>query len=137
MPWGSTLGEVRTYVHRGAEFDPDRWFAGLKAGRTFGSNGPALDFTVDDSLPGTELKRNRGDHLNVFAKVRSHEKTGAPAVLRLVSNDGALKELAAKGNEMELSLRVEVPLEGSLSSSLLTTGAEREGGRKGRQSIRQ
>ena len=54
IPWGSTLGEVRTYVHTGDKFDVDDWFRAFKAGHTFVSNGPALEFTVDGELPGTE-----------------------------------------------------------------------------------
>ena len=38
-PWGSTIGEVRTYVHTGAQFDVDTWFRNLKAGHTFVING--------------------------------------------------------------------------------------------------
>ena len=59
-PWGSTIGEVRTYVHLGDKFDVDNWFRQFKAGHTFVSNGPALEFTVDGELPGTELTRSPG-----------------------------------------------------------------------------
>lgn len=113
VPWGSSLGEVRTYVHTGPAFDPDQWFADLKAGRSFVSNGPALDFTVDESLPGTELQRKRGDRITVFAKVRSHEKIGLPEVLRVVSGDGVAKEVSAESNQTELSVRTEIRLERS------------------------
>ena len=113
VPWGSSLGEVRTYVHTGAEFDPDRWFAGLKAGRTFVSNGPALDFTIDGQWPGAELQRKRGDRLKVFARVRSHEKIGLPQAVRLVSNDGLVHETKATNRETVLTIEAEIPLEGS------------------------
>ena len=113
VPWGSTLGEVRTYVHTGAEFDPDRWFASLKAGRSFVSNGPALDFTIDDNLPGTELARKRGDSIKIVARVRSHEKIGLPQVLQLVSNDGIVHEATARKNQTELSFVIDAPLEQS------------------------
>lgn len=113
VPWGSTLGEVRTYVQTGDGFDPDRWFAGLKAGHTFVSNGPALDFTIDGSLPGADLQRKRGDRIRVQAHVRSHEKIGLPLGLRLVTNNGLVKETLAQAGESELRLQVELALEQS------------------------
>lgn len=113
VPWGSTIGEVRTYVHTGSDFDPDRWFAGLKAGRSFVSNGPALDFTIDAHLPGTELQRNPGDQIQLSARVRSHEKIGLPQVVQIVSNDGIVRQILAKRDNQELSLSFDFTLEHS------------------------
>lgn len=42
FPWGSTIGEVRTLAYTGNNFNADTWFAALKAGNTFVTNGPAL-----------------------------------------------------------------------------------------------
>lgn len=113
VPWGSTLGEVRTYVYTGAKFDPDRWFASMKAGHSFVSNGPALDFTIDDNLPGSELKRKRRDSIKILARLRSHEKIGLPQALQLVSNDGIAHEVTATQNQTELSFCIETTLEQS------------------------
>ncbi|MCK5705742.1 MAG: CehA/McbA family metallohydrolase, partial [Cyclobacteriaceae bacterium] len=55
VPWGSTLGEVRTFVYTGNTFSADAWFEGLKSGHTFVSNGPALFLDADGALPGTEI----------------------------------------------------------------------------------
>ena len=51
VPWGSTLGEVRSFVYTGDTFSADAWFEGLKSGHTFVSNGPALFLEADGSLP--------------------------------------------------------------------------------------
>ena len=113
VPWGSTMGEVRTYVHTGPKLDPDRWFACLKEGRTFVSNGPALEFTVDGKPPGTTLPKKRGDRVRAAAKVRCHPKIGPLRALRLVSNEGTLKEVKPAGGEEALSVELRLPLERS------------------------
>ena len=111
VPWGSTIGEVRTFVHTGETFDLDGWFAGLEAGRTFVSNGPALDFTVNGQLPGSEIEVDGKSSVKVRARAWGHEKVGLPQVLELVSNDGTLREVRRRNsNSNELSLEVEVDI---------------------------
>jgi hypothetical protein len=112
-PWGSTIGEVRTYVHAGATFDVDTWFRNLKAGRTFVSNGPALEFTVDDALPGTELTRSRNARVKVHARARGHALIGLPTVLRVEGPSGVLKEIEVQSGESELAIELEHGVENS------------------------
>ena len=110
VPWGSTMGEVRTYVHTGKDFDPDLWFAGLKEGRTFVSNGPALDFTVDGQRAGTVIRKAKGGTLIARARLRSHPRIGLPAALRIVSNDGVVTETREGA---VLTLETKIPLDRS------------------------
>jgi hypothetical protein len=93
VPWGSTIGEVRTYVYTGEKLDMDAWFAGLKAGNTFVSNGPAIEFTVDGKLPGTELTKSAGETVHVKARAWGHPKVGLPRALTIVSNEGVVREI--------------------------------------------
>lgn len=106
-PWGSTIGEVRTYVHAGETFDVDRWFRNFKAGHTFVSNGPALEFTVDDELPGTELTRSAGARLKIRARVLGHAGIGLPTVLRVEGPGGIIKEIKSDQGEPELTFELE------------------------------
>jgi len=56
VPWGGTVGEVRVYAHLGDEaFSADGWFEALEKGRTFVTNGPMIEFTVDEALPGEQV----------------------------------------------------------------------------------
>ncbi|MCB1094084.1 MAG: CehA/McbA family metallohydrolase [Verrucomicrobiae bacterium] len=105
-PWGSTVGEVRTFVHCGPTLNLDSWFQNLKAGHTFVSNGPALEFTIDDQLPGTELARNAGDKVRIKARVLSHPAIGVPTSLTLVGNEGVLLEVLNpdKANSLIINL---------------------------------
>ena len=92
-PWGSTVGEVRTFVHSGPTLNLYTWFQNLKAGHTFVSNGPALEFTVDDQLPGSELAKKAGDKISIKARVLSHPAIGRPTSLTLIGNEGVLSEV--------------------------------------------
>ena len=109
-PWGSTIGEVRTYVHTGAELDINTWFENLGKGHTFVTNGPALEFTVDGQLPGTELNLKSGDKVRVMARVLSNPAIGVPKALTLVGNKGVIKEIAnpEKASTLTIDLEQEI-----------------------------
>jgi hypothetical protein len=124
-PWGSTIGEVRTYVHTGGQFDVDSWFRNFKAGHTFVSNGPALEFTVDGKLPGTQLDRAEGDMVKVHARVLGHPGIGLPKMLTVETPDEATTSKAT-GGDQELSLDFEYRVESShwiMASATCDNGA--------------
>ena len=113
-PWGSTIGEVRTYVYTGDTLDLDTWFENLGRGHTFVSNGPALEFTVDGELSGSELRRNAGDTVTVRARAWGHDKVGQPATLVLVGNEGPVREVKrVAGADDGLELEVKIPVQRS------------------------
>src|SRR5262245_28696537 len=64
-------GGDRVYVHSGAPLSYERWIEGLKAGRSFVTNGPMLTFTVDDEEPGQVLKLGEKPKVRVKATARS------------------------------------------------------------------
>lgn len=117
IPWGSSLGEVRTYVHTGDALDVDRWFAGLEVGRTFVSNGPALQFHINGQLAGSEIKFDKAGTLQIQARAWGHPGVGVPEELELVSNKGVIKRVRRamgdpRGNS-ELSINATVDVERS------------------------
>jgi hypothetical protein len=112
-PWGSTIGEVRTYVHTGERFDVDDWFRNFKAGHTFVSNGPALELTVDGELPGTELKRSPGARVKIQARALGQARVGLPTALRVEGPHGVVKEVTKTGAEAELAIELEHRIESS------------------------
>ena len=56
------VGMNRVFVHSGPRLDYRAWLAALKAGRTFASNGPLLEFTVNGREAGDELALPDGPH---------------------------------------------------------------------------
>lgn len=94
IPWGSTLGEVRTYVYTGDSFSADYWFEGLKSGRTFVSNGPALFLEVDGNLPGREIIRNNGFTSKVSVGAYSHPNIGTIDRVEIYNTDGLVQKIS-------------------------------------------
>lgn len=114
-PWGSTIGEVRTYVHTGPKFDVDAWFDQFKKGHTFVSNGPVLEATVDDKLPGSEITKRKGETVVAVVRAKGQAIVGRPKKLTLAGSDGVLKEVEANKDAPAdvLELRYEMPVERS------------------------
>lgn len=106
-PWGSTIGEVRTYVHTGRTFDVDNWFRNFKAGHTFVSNGPALEFTVNDELPGSELKIPAGKKVRLRATALGQAVVGLPRQLTIEGTNGTVKEVKSDQGKPELAIQME------------------------------
>jgi hypothetical protein len=69
---GSNLpGGDRVYVRLDGPLTYEAWIAGLKAGRSFVTSGPMLEFTVNGSEPGTVLKLGEKPKVRVKAAARS------------------------------------------------------------------
>src|SRR5207249_4410256 len=56
----------RVFVQVEGNFTYDSWIAGLRAGRTFISNGPLLELTVDGKQPGSSVQAS--ERLRVKAR---------------------------------------------------------------------
>jgi TolB protein len=54
------IGTTRVYVHVPPPFTFERYLAALKAGRSFVSTGPLLQFSVDNVMPGDAIKASGG-----------------------------------------------------------------------------
>jgi hypothetical protein len=91
MPWGSTIGEVRTYAYVGPDFSADRWYAAVKDGHTFVTNGPMLEFTVGDVIPGDEIQLSVPGKVRVHARGWAPESIGAPKVVEVVANGQVIR----------------------------------------------
>ncbi|ACB75493.1 hypothetical protein Oter_2210 [Opitutus terrae PB90-1] len=65
------LGSNRTYAHTGSVTGFDAWLAAIKAGRSFVTNGPILEFEVDNHRSGDVIEFNGSRQVRVRAKARS------------------------------------------------------------------
>jgi hypothetical protein len=106
IPWGSTLGEVRTFVYTGNEFSPDAWFEGLKSGNTFVSNGPVLFLEADGMIPGSEIMRINGSVSEITLKAISHNGIGKIERLAIYNNDGIVSEKLNSQNLDSLYIKI-------------------------------
>src|SRR5262249_42665238 len=62
------VGYNRVYVHVGPELTYAKWWAGLKAGRSFVTNGPLLRVQANGELPGHVFTAKAGQHLKIDLK---------------------------------------------------------------------
>lgn len=69
MSAGMPVGGVRTYAYIGdRELSHESWSEAVRAGRTYTTSGPLLDFTVEGLRPGDELRLpESGGSVNVKA----------------------------------------------------------------------
>jgi hypothetical protein len=88
----------RVFVRVEGEFNYENWLAGLRAGRTFVSNGPLIELTVNGQSPGSVLQGVR--HLEVTARAVSR----VPFERLEVVHDGDVvaQKTAANGQEAKL-----------------------------------
>ncbi len=90
FPWGSTIGDCRTVVYTGDKFSADRWFAGLKAGHSFVTNGPALFLEADGKIPGMELHKQKGSTATIAVRAVSNPAIGMIERVEIRNASGVL-----------------------------------------------
>ena len=59
------VGYNRVYVHLDGPFSYDAWWAGLRAGRCFVTNGPLLRVEADGALPGHVFRSKDGQAISL------------------------------------------------------------------------
>ena len=66
------IGSVRTYAYLGSNFTASEWLDSIRAGRTFFTNGPLLEFRINQSTLGETLQLPpEGGTVRLEAKVWS------------------------------------------------------------------
>lgn len=98
--WNTQVsGSVRTYVHVDGGFSYEAWIEGLRAGRSFVTNGPALTMTAAGHGLGETIAAAPGEKIPVRVELRSLRPVewveilhGGKVAARLENND-ARREL--------------------------------------------
>jgi hypothetical protein len=105
------VGLERVYVHTGpGGLDHTRFLAGLKAGRTFVTNGPLITLTVQGIDPGDELQLTRGARLSIHATLKSIVPVDH---LELIGNGQVVASLPLAGERTSADTTFEVPVDRS------------------------
>ncbi|MBP7934937.1 MAG: CehA/McbA family metallohydrolase [Phycisphaerae bacterium] len=109
VPWGGTVGEVRVYSFVGdGEFNADRWFEGMKKGRTFVTNGPMIEFKVDEALPGDEVRVSGNRKLRVQARAWGDPARMTPIKLEIVRHSEVIRAQTGGNGQAEVKLDFEL-----------------------------
>lgn len=112
-PYGGTIGAVRVYAQPipAKEFNPDLWFDALKAGRTFVTNGPMLELSVEGKRMGETVELSRPQQLAVRATARGYAGGSAPRSLRIVRWGETALEVDSTDNQ-----QTQLEIDGSVDS---------------------
>lgn len=80
----NAVGYNRVYVQTDGELTWEKWWAGLRAGRSFVSNGPLLRCTANGKLPGEVFKGRAGQTLalDLQAKLDSRDPISAIEIIK-------------------------------------------------------
>jgi hypothetical protein len=104
------VGMNRVYVNSG-RLEHRRWLAALKAGRSFATNGPLLDFTLGGKGLGEELLLPAGGQ-DLVARVTLRSSVPIDH-LEIVNNGEVVATLPLSGDRTSLSTTVAIPADRS------------------------
>ena len=102
------------YVYTGGTFSADAWFAAMKAGRTFVTNGPMIELTVDKAIPGDELRLAGNASLQIQARAWAPRSIGSPKTLELVTQGKVIRSAESHNPDIQ-ELKIDVVLRAGAS----------------------
>ncbi len=96
-------GAGRLYVHAGRELTYAAWIDAYKRGRSFATNGPLLQFSVNGHEAGDEIRADHGPvKLEVVATVESIVPMDA---VDLIVNGRSVKRIALGADKFKLQIK--------------------------------
>ena len=94
-------GYNRVYVQPAGEFSVANFYAGLRAGRSFATNGPLLSFTVDGKTMGDSLEIVPGRPVQAVVAATAREQIDR---IEIVANGEIIAQKSGTQLEAEISL---------------------------------
>jgi len=104
-------GLVRVFVRSGARLDHGSWLGGLKAGRTFVTNAPLLDFSLAGRAIGDEIVLSAGSHqLSARVGMRSNVPVDH---LEVIGNGKVVATIPLRGDRTRATDTIVIPVTSS------------------------
>jgi TolB protein len=102
------VGMNRVFVQSGHPLDHRRWLSALKAGRSFATNGPLLEFSLGGKTLGDELQLPAGGgELVARVSLRSHVPVDR---LEIVRNGEVVDRLPLEGDRTRAAAMLSIPV---------------------------
>ena len=101
--WNARIGNTRFYTHLDGAFNYDSWKKNLKAGHTFVSSGPMLEFFVNGNLPGDEIRLSEKGKISISAKAFGNADQVPLSKLEIIAHGKVIKTITpeSKGQSDE------------------------------------
>ncbi len=104
-------GLVRVFVNSGATLNHAAWLAGLKAGRTFVTNAPLLEFSLAGHPIGDEIRLSAGSH-RLAARVGLRSNVPVDH-LEIIGNGKVVAMIPLRGGRASAGDTVSIPVNAS------------------------
>jgi hypothetical protein len=105
------VGMNRVFVRSGGLLEHRRWLAGLKAGRSFATNGPLLELTINGRGLGEEIPLPEGGG-DVTARVRLRSIVPVDH-LELIRNGEVVHSIPLEGDRKSATATIRLPVDRS------------------------
>jgi hypothetical protein len=99
FPYTDLPGVSRSYVMGSATATPDSWYASFRAGHTYVTNGPFLEFSINGHPMGEEIHVPRGAKLDISAEALLNPDVDALDRLELVALGDVAQTEPAHGQD--------------------------------------
>lgn len=107
-PYLAIPGAVRNYVELENGYSVQGWFDGLQAGKTFVTNGPMLDLTINGQGMGSTLKVDKGAVLTIKARAKINPDIDQLDRIEIIQQGEVVARAISKNGAQELHIQHEI-----------------------------
>lgn len=123
------IGNARFYTYVGDSLTFEGWRESLRGGHTFVSSGPVIEFTVNDKIPGDELRVAQGSTVRVRARAYGHTGQIPLENLEVVAHGEVVKAVASRDSGQSadvLALEMDLPVQHGFWIAARTTAGTKQ-----------
>jgi len=124
FPYLSAPGGERNYVYVGDDYTIDAWYEALREERTFVTNGPILEFTVNGRPMGSDIRLSPGDDIEIAAAASLNPDIETLDRLELVAHGGVIASADDVSARNSVSLSYSMPASAGIWLAVRAYGAE-------------
>jgi hypothetical protein len=118
-------GRERFYARPEGPLDAETWLEAIRRGRTFVTNGPAIELSVDRAMPGEELRLKEPGEVRVSGRVRFDLERDEVIALELIRGGAVALRVDAPASAGEISLETTLMIDRTTWLALRATGVKR------------
>ena len=121
---GAPIGRERFYTHVEGTLTYRKWLDGIERGRTFVSNGPLLEFTVNVRGLGEEVVLTQTGTVRIEGSVRFNPDRDEVEKMEVVANGQIIRSFRASEGASEIHCDFELPVEDAGWVALRASGTK-------------